>query len=99
MNQKHIAIFASGQGSNASKIIEHFTQHDNINVSLLITNNQKSKIIDIAELNGIPFHITNKKEFFSEQSIVSLLQYHKINFIVFMEITKCINFIFSKPNY
>lgn len=82
MKPKHIAIFASGQGSNAAKIIEYFNGHDFIRISLIVTNNPKAKIIDVAQQNGIPFHITNKEDFFSEQSIVSLLQYHQINFIV-----------------
>ncbi len=82
MNLKHIAIFASGQGSNAAKIIEHFNHHAFIKISLIVTNNPKAKIIELAQQSGIPFHLTNKEEFFSEPSIVSLLQYHQINFIV-----------------
>jgi len=35
---KHIAIFASGGGSNALKIIEHFKQNPNVSVKVIVCN-------------------------------------------------------------
>lgn len=78
---KHIAIFASGQGSNAAKIINYFKQHDIIKVSLILTNNPQANVIELAKQYGIPFYVTNKDEFFSTHSVVPILKYHKINFI------------------
>jgi folate-dependent phosphoribosylglycinamide formyltransferase PurN len=34
MKKKKIAIFASGQGSNASQLIKHFKNHPNIQVGI-----------------------------------------------------------------
>ena len=79
---KQLAIFASGQGSNAAKIIAYFKNHAYIKISLIVTNNQHSKVIELAQQNGIPFYITIKENFFSANSIVSILEYHGINFIV-----------------
>lgn len=79
---KHIAIFASGQGSNASKIIEHFNHHSFIKISLIVTNNPLAKVIELTIQHNIPFYITAKQDFFSAQSIIPVLQSYKIDFIV-----------------
>ena len=39
MNPVRLAIFASGSGSNAEEIIRYFKNHENIDVSLLLSNN------------------------------------------------------------
>ena len=43
-----IAIFASGAGSNAQKIIEHFKSHPINTVRLMIVINQAAGVIAIA---------------------------------------------------
>lgn len=79
---KHIAIFASGHGSNASKIIEYFKRHSFIKISLIVTNNPKAKVIELAQQYNIPFYIATQEDFLSEQSIVPVLNHHQISFIV-----------------
>lgn len=45
MNKIQLALFASGNGSNAMKILAHFEQHPKIAISLLLTNNPKAGIL------------------------------------------------------
>ncbi len=54
-----IIIFASGRGSNAQAIIDHFRGTDDVNVSLIVTNKANAGVIDIAEKEHIPFSIVN----------------------------------------
>jgi phosphoribosylglycinamide formyltransferase-1 len=50
---KHIAIFASGKGSNARAIIEHFRNHPAVQVALIVSNNPEAGVIKIAHSNKI----------------------------------------------
>src|SRR5688500_19503349 len=78
----HIAIFASGTGSNAAKIIAHFKNHQNINVSLIVCNNPNAGVLRIAEEQQVPAIILDKKRFFDRDSYLPLLKEKQIDFLV-----------------
>jgi len=44
-----IVIFASGSGSNAEKIIQHFADNPNSKVVLVLSNNPNAKVLERAE--------------------------------------------------
>jgi phosphoribosylglycinamide formyltransferase-1 len=77
-----VAIFASGSGSNAQKIIEYFSGRKDIEIALVLTNNAKAKIVERADNLNIPCVIFNKIDFFESDSVIKKLQECKINFIV-----------------
>jgi phosphoribosylglycinamide formyltransferase-1 len=81
-NQKHIAIFASGRGSNALAIIDHFKNHPTIKVALIITNNKTAGAIQIAKDNRIPFDIVSPAELKEEETIIDLLELYQIDLLV-----------------
>ena len=66
---KKIAIFASGAGSNAVKIIEHFKDHQRIVVALIVTNKEDSGVIKISEQFSIPTLILEKEKFQSNHRV------------------------------
>jgi folate-dependent phosphoribosylglycinamide formyltransferase PurN len=68
----HIAIFASGAGTNAKKIIEYFHHHNRIKISLIVCNVPGAGVLDIAKEKGIPTLIINKTEFASNGYVESL---------------------------
>jgi formyltetrahydrofolate-dependent phosphoribosylglycinamide formyltransferase len=78
----NIAIFASGAGSNAGKIIEHFKHHSSIIVSLVVCNKPGAGVLSIAEANGIPYVIIEKEQFFRGDAYLPVLAEHHIDFIV-----------------
>ena len=85
---QHIAIFASGTGSNAQKIIEYFETRAveypgkrPIKVSLIVCNVPGAGVLDIAKEKGIPTLLINKNEF-STSGYVESLRNSEINFIV-----------------
>jgi phosphoribosylglycinamide formyltransferase-1 len=77
----HVAIFASGAGSNAKKIIEYFENQGVIKVSLIICNVPGAGVLAIAAEKGIPTLIINKTEF-SATGYVDSLKNADIHFIV-----------------
>ena len=78
----HIAIFASGAGSNARKIIEYFENKGlRIKVSLIVCNVPNAGVLEIAKEKGIPSLIINKTDF-TATGYVESLQNADINFIV-----------------
>ncbi len=78
----NISIFASGAGSNAQKIIDHFRNSDLIKVGLIVCNKKKAGVLQIAERENIPSLIIEKQKFFSANSYLNELKEKEIDFIV-----------------
>ncbi len=76
-----IVIFASGGGSNAAAIINHFRNNETTSVSLIVSNKADAGVLEIAKTEGIPFLIITKKTF-SELLIIEQLQEFKPSIIV-----------------
>ena len=69
----HVAIFASGAGTNAKKIIEYFeNKSTHIKISLIVCNVPGAGVLDIAKSKGIPTLMINKTEFASTGYVESL---------------------------
>ncbi len=80
--KKRIAIFASGSGSNAQKIMEHFKRSNDAEVALILTNNSDAYVLQRADNFEVPSHIFDKKEFYQTDRVVQLLKNLNINLIV-----------------
>ena len=78
----NIAIFASGAGSNARKIIETFHDDVTVHIALIISNNPKAGVLEIARAASIPTIVVDKEKFFHGDGYVELLKEHKIDLIV-----------------
>lgn len=81
-SSKKIAIFASGAGSNAKKIIEHFKGSESVLVRLIVCNKQGAGVIEIAADNDIPVLMIEKERFFRGDGYVEELDKYGIDFIV-----------------
>jgi formyltetrahydrofolate-dependent phosphoribosylglycinamide formyltransferase len=79
---KNIAIFASGAGSNAQKIIQYFKNHAQINVALIITNNANAGVLQHAKSYKIPSTIVTKQQFLTNNTCLNQLQQQKIDYII-----------------
>lgn len=80
--KKRIAIFASGSGSNAQKIMEHFSKHPDAEVAIVLCNNPNAYVIQRADNFEIPSHIFDKFDFYQTDNIVKLLKSMEIDLIV-----------------
>jgi formyltetrahydrofolate-dependent phosphoribosylglycinamide formyltransferase len=77
-----VAIFASGAGSNAQKIIEHFRNSPTVKIALIVCNRKKAGVLQIAEKENIPFMVIEKEKFFSGNGYLDELASRKIGFVV-----------------
>ncbi len=79
---KNIAVFASGTGTNAAKIIEHFKSHSLAKVSLVVCNKPGAGVTDVAAAAGVPVLMIEKERFFRGDAYLPELVEHSIDFIV-----------------
>ena len=80
--QINIALFASGNGSNAQNIVEHFKENDTLNPCLILTNKADAYVIERAKNMNIPCVVFTGKELRESTKITDLLNDYSIDFIV-----------------
>jgi len=80
--KKRIAIFASGSGSNAQKIMEHFKYSNEVEVALVLSNNAEAYVLQRADNFEIPSHIFDRHDFYQTNEIVDLLKRLEIDLVV-----------------
>ena len=77
-----IAIFASGAGSNAEKIIASSKNNQVFRVELIVCNKAGAGVLQIADQAGIPTLIIKKERFITGDNYLPELKKHQIDFIV-----------------
>ena len=80
--KKRIAIFASGSGSNAQKIMEHFKRNSEAEVVLILTNNPQAYVLQRADNFEVPSHIFTRREFYETDEVIRLLKNLQVDLIV-----------------
>lgn len=78
----HIAIFASGNGTNAKAIIEYFRQNPDIKIECIVCNNPKAKVINIAQEFQIPYYIISRGDLYQTDHVLELMKNSNIDLIV-----------------
>jgi phosphoribosylglycinamide formyltransferase-1 len=79
---KRIAIFASGSGTNAQKIIEYFAESKDIVVDSLWSNNENAYALIRAERLGVETFTFDKEELYYSNEILDKLNDRRIDMIV-----------------
>lgn len=79
---KNIAILASGAGSNAQKILEHFSNRMDITVRLIVSNKQEAGVLNIAKAASIDTFVVTRDSFYSSTDLLVELDKRNIDFIV-----------------
>lgn len=77
----NLAIFASGTGTNAQKIIHHFKNSTRVEIKIIVCNNPAAGVLTIAANEKIPSLIVEKKQF-NETGYFNELKSLGIDFIV-----------------
>lgn len=80
--QAKLAIFASGKGSNAEKIIQFLENHNNIHVSLIVSNKTTAGVLDIANRFNVPTLLIERKKFMESDEYVQLIKNQGITHII-----------------
>ena len=81
-DQKNIVIFASGSGSNAQRLLEHFEHHPSIRVAALFSNNPKAYALQRAETYRVPAFLFNREEFYHSDKVLEQIRQFEPDLIV-----------------
>lgn len=82
MDLKKIAIFASGSGTNAQKIIEYFADNKAITVDSLWSNNPDAYALKRATAMGIETYVFNRRQLYDTPDVRQILHKRGIDLIV-----------------
>jgi len=88
---KHIAVFASGEGTNAQHLINYFSG-SSTKIVLIVCNNPKANVLKRAQNHNIPFLLINKESFYNRDIVLKRLLDDKIDLIV------CAGFLWKIPD-
>lgn len=91
-SKKRIAIFASGTGSNAQKIIDHFRNSKFVSIDLIVSNKKDAGVLSIARKENIPTIILDKQRFHSGDHYIPSIRSRNIDLIVLA------GFLWKMPN-
>ena len=79
---KRIAIFASGVGSNARRIIEYFQNKEGASVVLVLCNKPRALVLNKARSLGVETFVFNKEALTSGSVILAQLSEKRVDLIV-----------------
>ncbi len=82
MQKVKLAIFISGKGTNASKLMAFFKNHTKIEVALVVSNNPNSPLLPVCETYEVPSIVCNNTEVANANYLLDVCTSHKIDFIV-----------------
>ncbi len=89
----NIAIFASGTGSNARKIVEYFEGSPSVTVALIASNRKDAPVLDFAREKGIPVMLLTRSSLYETQYALLDLQARSVGLIVLA------GFLWLVPDY
>lgn len=99
--KKHVvAIFASGNGSNAVNLIRHFHDHPHIRIALVLSNKQDAPVIEKANDLGVETLIFDNAAFENGLTVLQELDYRGVEWIILAGFLRKIplNLIHGYPN-
>lgn len=100
LNMTKIAILASGSGSNAENIINHFSNIKDVSIEVIISNKPDAYVHARAEKLNIPSATFSKAEFDSSEIVLDFMKEKEIDFVILagflLKIPK--NIILTYPN-
>lgn len=79
---KRIAIFASGNGSNAERLTKYFSGNTDVEISLILTNRSDAGVIERAKNLGVKSVVFNRGDFVEDGMVDVLLHHHSIDFVI-----------------
>lgn len=82
IRMKHLAIFASGNGTNCENIINYFADSTIADIKLVLSNKSTAPVVENSERKGINTIVVSKTEFNDENVLIPILIKNKIDFII-----------------
>jgi phosphoribosylglycinamide formyltransferase-1 len=79
---KNIAILASGSGTNAQNIIQHFQNHSTIRVDSVWSNRKDAYVLERAAKYGVDNGVFTRDQFYQSEEFLNLLKSRNIDLVV-----------------
>lgn len=79
---KNIAVFASGSGTNAENIVNHFADNRNIRIVLILSNKKDSGVLNKAKKLGVEHAFIDNKNIKDGDFLIRYLSDYNIDLIV-----------------
>ncbi len=90
---KHLAILASGTGSNARRLIEYFRNRSDAGIALVVSNKAQAPVLDMARSQAVATQVVDREEFEAGQPLLGLFERHTIQCVVLA------GFLWKVPDY
>lgn len=82
MKKVRLAIFASGTGSNAAKLMDFFKDHALIEIAFVLTNKPQAPVVDKTVSRGVTLITCTNQEVDQPNFMVNICQSNHIDFII-----------------
>lgn len=79
---KRIVVFASGSGSNALNLIQHFNQGDKARVVAVFSNKKDAGVVQKAIDNGVEVHCFKRFDFYESNHVIDWVNNYQADLIV-----------------
>ncbi|PLW99638.1 MAG: phosphoribosylglycinamide formyltransferase [Marinilabiliales bacterium] len=79
---KRIAIFASGNGTNAERIMEYFTTNNDVKIELILSNNPDAGVLQRARKFDVQKMVFTREELYKSDKVVDTLLKKGIDFVI-----------------
>lgn len=82
MKKQRLAIFASGNGSNAVRLLDYFQNHESIEVAVILTNNKNAGVLERVRKSGVKTLIIDNEQAKEGDILTKLMRSNNIDFVV-----------------
>lgn len=80
--KNHLAIFASGSGTNAEAILSYLRERKTAEVSLIVTNKAEAGVNEVARKFNVPVLVMNKEQMNDSEFLLGELKKHSVDWII-----------------
>lgn len=77
-----LAIFASGNGTNAEEIMRYFQDHPAIEVAVLLSNNPQAFVLERAKKFNVETFVFSRRQFRESDDVLKLLKQKSVTHMV-----------------
>jgi phosphoribosylglycinamide formyltransferase-1 len=77
-----VAIFASGNGSNAEQLVNYFKNNTVITVNSIYSNKKNAKVLERANNLKVPTFVFNREDFYESGKVLGQLKDRGIDYII-----------------
>lgn len=77
-----IAIFASGNGTNAERIMEYFSSNNDVKIELILSNNPNAGVLQRARKFDVETMVFTREELYKSDKVVDTLLNKEIDLVV-----------------